>query len=216
MFFLQSFKNFRLITLLAIVMVFFGCSSTTPIPEGEFQTAKKDGGGLTETTYKIGVDDIVQVSVWNNPNLSITVPVRPDGKISMPLIGDVQAGGWTPEEVAAEIKRKLAVHIREPNVAVIMTALHSHEYLARVRVTGAVRTPSSLPHRQGMTVLDAILAAGGLNDFAAPSRAKLYRNVSGETKSLSIDLDDILNGGRLESNFVLKPGDVITVPERIF
>lgn len=216
MYFPFSQYKFRIIPLVAFFMALFGCSTGSPIPEGEFQTAKQGGGSATETTYKIGVDDIVQVSVWNNPNLSITVPVRPDGKISMPLIGDVQAGGWTPEEVAAEIKRKLAVHIREPNVAVIMTALHSHEYLARVRVTGAVRTPSSLPHRQGMTVLDAILAAGGLNDFAAPSRAKLYRNVSGETKSLSIDLDDILNGGKLESNYVLKPGDVITVPERIF
>ncbi|MBI3563128.1 MAG: polysaccharide biosynthesis/export family protein [Gammaproteobacteria bacterium] len=166
--------------------------------------------------YKIGVDDTVQVSVWHNPDLSVTVPVRPDGKISMPLIGDVQAGGLTAEQVAAGIKTKLSTYIREPQVAVILTMLRSHEFLTRVRVTGAVRTPSSFPHRQGMTVLDAILSAGGLNEFAAPSRARLYRTIKGQTKSIDIDLDDIINKGKLEQNYVLQPGDVVTVPERIF
>jgi polysaccharide export outer membrane protein len=165
--------------------------------------------------YRIGVDDRVQVSVWRNPDLSVTVPVRPDGRISVPLLGDVKAGGRTPEEVAADIESRLATYVRDPKVAVILVELRSHEFISRVRVTGAVRQPVSVPHRQGMTVLDAVLQAGGVNDFAAPNRARLHRRTSaGGVQTLDVRLGDILNGGRLESNVEVKPGDVITVPER--
>ena len=105
---------------------------------------------FTEGDYKIGVDDVLQVSVWRNPELNVTVPVRPDGKVSLPLIGDVQAGGLTPVEVSRHIESRLRRYIRSPNVAVILTELHSHEFLSRVRVTGAVETPISIPYRQGM------------------------------------------------------------------
>ena len=97
--------------------------------------------------YRIGVDDVVRVAVWQNPDLNVTVPVRPDGRISVPLVGDVVAGGRTPEEVAAEIKTALEKFVRNPQVTVIIDQLRSHEYLARVRVTGAVRTPISVPYR---------------------------------------------------------------------
>ncbi|MCK9538943.1 XrtA/PEP-CTERM system exopolysaccharide export protein [Dokdonella sp.] len=166
--------------------------------------------------YHIGVDDILDVSVWQNPDLNTKVPVRPDGMISVPLIGDVKAGGRTPEEVAAEIQERLKAFIRDPQVAVILTELRSHEYLSRVRVTGAVRQPISVPYRQGMTVLDAILAAGGTNEFAAPNRTELYRKVGDTTKAYAIHLDDILKKGNLKSNYPAQPGDVITVPERVF
>lgn len=167
--------------------------------------------------YLIGVDDRLQVTVWRNPELSVIVPVRPDGKISVPLIGDVQAGGRTPEQVAQMIREKLSNYIREPQVTVILTELRSHEFLARVRVTGAVRTQRSLPYRQGMTVLDAVLEAGGINEFAAPNRTKLYRKVAPDkTEVYDVELGDILNKGRLETNYTLRPGDVITVPERLF
>lgn len=169
-----------------------------------------------EGDYRIGVDDRVQVTVWRNPELSVTGPVRPDGKISVPIIGDVEAGGRTPNEVAEIIKGKLSAYIREPNVVVILTELRSHEFLSRVRVTGAVRTPRSMPHRQGMTVLDAVLECGGVNDFSAPSRTKLYRKTKDKTEVFDIDLDDILRKGRLESNLLLRPGDIISVPERLF
>jgi polysaccharide export outer membrane protein len=167
-------------------------------------------------TYKIGVDDRIQVSVWRNQELSVIVPVRPDGMISVPLIGDVLAGGKTAPELAADVKEKLAVYVRDPTVTVIVTELRSHEYLSRVRVTGAVRTPRSAQYRQGMTVVDAVLEAGGLNDFAAPNRTKLYRTVDGKPKTYKIDLGDILNSGKLETNMKLFPGDVIAVPERLF
>ena len=168
--------------------------------------------------YRIGVDDVVQVTVWRNPELGITVPVRPDGKISVPLVGDVAAGGRTPDEVAAEIKEKLVQFVREPQVAVILTELRSHEYLSRVRVTGAVRQPVSVPFRPGMTVLDAVLAAGGLTEFAAPDRSELYRRTGeGDATTMHrVRLDRILNHGELATNYTVAPGDVITVPERTF
>ena len=166
------------------------------------------------TDYLIGVDDIVQVTVWRNPELGITVPVRPDGKISVPLVGDVMAAGKAPAEVGADIQSKLATYVRDPQVAVILTDLRSHEYLSRVRVTGAVRQPVSIPFRQGMTVLDAVLAAGGLTEFAAPDRSDLHRRSDAGTRSHAVRLDRILSRGDLSTNYTVAPGDVITVPER--
>lgn len=165
--------------------------------------------------YRIGVDDVVQVSVWRNPELGVTAPVRPDGRISVPLIGDVDAGGHTPDEVAGDIRERLSAYVHEPRVAVILTELRSHEYLSRVRVTGAVRQPISIPHRQGMTLLDAVLAAGGLTEFAAPERATLYRKAGGATRGYPVRLDRILEEGELSTNYEVAPGDVVTVPERV-
>lgn len=166
--------------------------------------------------YHLGVDDTVQVSVWKNPDLSTTEPVRPDGKISVPLIGDVQATGLTPMQVAARIQNKLSYFIRDPQVAVIVTGMQSHEYIDRVRVTGAVRDPRSLPYRPGMTVLDAVLAAGGVNSFAAPNDTTLYRPASTRKKSIHIELGNILSDGRMSTNVPLRPGDIISVPQRLF
>ena len=201
----------------AILIVFAGimiagCATNRP-DEG---VGAPDRFALTEGEYRIGVDDRISVNVWKNPDLSVTVPVRPDGMISVPLIGDVRVGGRTTKEVADTIKQKLAVYVRDPSVTVIVTELHSHEFISRVRVTGAVRVPKSLPYRQGMTVLDAVLEAGGVNEFASGNRAKLYRTIKGETKVYDIELSDVLNKGELSTNYELFPGDVITIPERIF
>jgi polysaccharide export outer membrane protein len=166
--------------------------------------------------YHIGVDDQLQITVWQNPDLSVSVPVRPDGKITVPLIGDVVAGGKTPTEVSGEIQDKLKAYIRDPQVAVIVTQLRSHEYLTRVSVTGAVQHPVSAPYHQGMTVLDAILAAGGVNAFAAADDTVLYRKVNGGTRAYRVRLDQILQSGDLATNYPLQPGDVITVPTRSF
>jgi len=167
--------------------------------------------------YLIGVEDKLQIDVWRNPDLSVSVPVRPDGKISVPLIGDVAAGGKKPEQVANEIKLKLAKFIREPQVTVILIELKSHEFISRIRVTGAVQTPMSVPFRQGMTVLDAVLEAGGLNEFSSPNRAQIYRKDKNNiVQQYDILLGDILNSGALETNYMLRPSDIITVPERFF
>lgn len=169
------------------------------------------------TTYHIGVDDQLQITVWHNPDLSVSVPVRPDGRITVPLIGDVIAGGKTPDEVSAAIKDKLQSFVRDPQVAVILTALRSNEYLSRVRVTGAVRSPISIPFRQGMTVLDAVLAAGGTTEFAAPDDTELFRKSDGgATTSYAVHLAKILQRGDLANNYPVQPGDVITVPQRAF
>lgn len=165
--------------------------------------------------YRIGVDDVVQVSVWGNPDAGITAPVRPDGMISVPLLGDVAAGGRTPPEVAQDIQGRLQDYVKDARVSVILTELRSHEYLSRVRVTGAVRQPVSIPYRPGMTVLDAVLAAGGITEFAAPNRASLYRKSGSGTGSYPVQLDNVLNWGDLTTNYSVAPGDVITVPERM-
>jgi polysaccharide biosynthesis/export protein len=203
---MQIFKG---TTALVLSLMLAACATTASEsgpPPPEAQAAVND--------YLIGVDDMVQVSVWRNPELNITAPVRPDGKISVPLVGDVEAGGRTPAAVGKDIQDKLATYVRDPQVAVILTELRSHEYLSRVRVTGAVRQPISIPFRQGMTVLDAVLAAGGLTEFAAPDRSDLYRKSDGGTKTYEVQLDRILSRGDLSTNYKVAPGDVITVPER--
>ena len=171
---------------------------------------------LLVAEYLIGVDDKVQVDVWKHPDLTVNVPVRPDGMISVPLIGEVLAGGRTPNDVAAEIQTRLSKFIKQPNVAVILMELVSHEYLSRVRVTGSVRTPLSLTFRQGMTVLDVVLAAGGLNDFASGNSTKLFRRIDGRVQAINIELEDIFTNGDMETNYAMEPGDILSVPERTF
>jgi polysaccharide export outer membrane protein len=188
------------------------CVTTT----GSQQAPKLNPQAQAVTAYRIGVDDEVKVSVWQNPGLDVSVPVRPDGKISVPLVGDIDAGGRTPEEVAADIQEKLKTYVRDPQVTVILTQLRSHEYLSRVRVTGAVHQPVSVPYRQGMTVLDAVLAAGGTNQFAAADDTELYRKEGEGTRAYAVRLDRILQKGDLSTNYPVAPGDVITVPERVF
>ena len=196
----------------ALVLLLAACASG-PQPES---TPRINPEAQAVDAYRIGVDDVIRVAVWQNPDLDVTVPVRPDGRISVPLVGDVEAGGRTPEEVSVEIKTALEKFVRNPQVTVIIDQLRSHEYLARVRVTGAVRTPISVPYRQGMTVLDAVLAAGGTNEFAAADRTELYRKEGDSTRAFAVRLDRILQKGELDTNYPVQPGDVITVPERTF
>lgn len=198
--------------VISFVLFLTACATTAGISSAP----KINPDAQAVSVYHIGVDDILQISVWHNPDLDVKVPVRPDGMISVPLIGDIEAGGKTPEEVAAAIKGKLATYVRDPQVAVILTELRSHEYLSRVRVTGAVRQPISVPYRQGMTVLDAVLAAGGTTDFAASDRTELYRKEGAATKAYAVHLGEILKKGDLTTNYPAQPGDVITVPERVF
>ena len=200
----------------AIVSVISGCAAGVSPPSAVTIAADDTAEAVAVSDYRIGVDDVVQVSVWRNPDLSVTVPVRPDGKISVPLVGDVEAGGLKPEEVAAAVSKKLAVYLRDPQVALIVTELKSDEFLSRVRVTGAVRTPLSFRYRRGVTVLDAVLEAGGVNEFAAADRTKVYRRRAAETRVIPVYLGRILQHGELDTNIELQPGDVVAVPERLF
>lgn len=196
--------------LLGALLAMLLCAMPVLAEQGEPAAAEPSG-----SAYRIGVDDRLQVSVWRNPELSVTVPVRPDGQISVPLLGDVRAGGRLPEDVAADIETRLKAYLREPKVAVILVELRSHEFISRVRVTGAVRQPVSIPWRQGMTVLDAVLQAGGVTEFASANRTRLYRKGEGEAQTFDIKLESILKRGDLETNQDVRPGDIITVPERV-
>jgi polysaccharide biosynthesis/export protein len=204
----------RNVIVFAVILMAVGCAEAPKnVNYGPEPNANKK---LLVANYLIGVDDEVQVNVWKHPDLSITVPVRPDGKISVPLIGEVLAGGRAPKDVASEITTRLSEYIKQPNVAVILVALNSHEYLSRVRVTGSVRTPLSLTYRQGMTILDVVLAAGGLNDFASANRTKLFRRVNGKLQAIDIDLEDIFENGDMTTNYAMEPGDILSIPERTF
>jgi len=199
---------------LILIGLIAGCSSHSIPPT--IAPIEENKQNLLVEQYHIGIDDRVTVNVWKNPDLSITVPVRPDGKISIPLVGEIVAGGKTPLQVADEVTERLSKFIRDPQVAVILEELRSHEYLSRIRVTGAVQNPISISFRQGMTILDVILEAGGLNEFASANSTRLFRRHEGKVIAIEIALADILYNGEMESNLPVKPGDIISVPERIF
>jgi polysaccharide export outer membrane protein len=166
--------------------------------------------------FRLGTGDVINVSVWKNPDLSARVPVRPDGYVSLPLVGEVLAGGRTPMEIAQDTEQKLTQFIRTPKVSVIIEEIPSAEFQNRVRVVGGVAEPKSISHRDGMTVIDLVLEAGGVNEFASPNAAKLYRKIDGVARVFEIYLADILSKGMLDTNYPLVPGDVITIPERRF
>jgi len=166
--------------------------------------------------YKLGIGDSVDIRVWKNDDLSVLVPIRPDGMISLPLAGEISALGKTPLALRQEISVKLAKFVRNPEVTVIVTNPESVEFHHRVRITGAITNALSTPWKDGMTVLDLVLMAGGLSEYASGNGAILYRKSDGSVKAYQVDLDDILNKGRLETNYSLAPSDIITIPERVF
>lgn len=164
----------------------------------------------------MAVGDQLQINVWKNAELSLATPIRPDGKISLPLIGDVMAVGLTPEELAANIEKKLASYVKSPNVTVILTNLQGHLFLSRIRVTGSVTNNMSMPYHQGMTVLDAVLEAGSVDLFADANNTKLHRRTKKGSASYDVRLKDIMQDGDMTTNITLLPGDIISVPERSF
>ncbi len=165
--------------------------------------------------YVIGPGDTVQVFVWRNAELTATVPVRPDGKISTPLNEDMVAVGKTPSQLARDIEKVLSEYVRSPTVNVIVT--QPVGAFGQVQVIGQVMRPGSLPFRAGMKVLDALLAVGGVTTFAAPNRTKIERSAQGEKKQeIKVKLENLLNKGDLSQNLPLQPGDVIVVPESRF
>ena len=204
----------RFIVTLFLALSLFGCASS----RGPLMEDERPPQATTDSApkFRLGSGDILSVNVWKNPDLSVTVPVRPDGYISVPLVGDVLAGGQTPVQIATETEKKLAQYIRTPKVSVIIQEIPSAEFQNRVRVVGGVAEPKSIQHRDGMTVIDLVLEAGGVNEFAAPNAARLYRTVDGVARAFDVYLADVLTKGVLDTNYELVPGDVITIPERRF
>lgn len=164
--------------------------------------------------YIIGPGDTIQVFVWRNPELTTTVPVRPDGKVSTPLSEDMVAVGKTPSVLARDIEKVLSEYVKAPQVNVIVTQPAS--MFSQVKVIGQVQRPQALAYREGMTVLDAVLAAGGVSQFAAPNRAKILRQANGKQTEIRIKLQKLLDGGDMTQNQALKPGDVLLIPESRF
>jgi len=165
--------------------------------------------------YQIGPGDILSIFVWRNPELSVTVPVRPDGQVSMPLVQDVVAGGTTPADLAREIEKRLAKYVTDPNVTVIPTRFVG-PFTYQVRVVGEAATPRALPYRENMTLLDAMIEAGGLTRYAAGNRATLVRTVNGAQSSYQVFLDSLIKQGDIGANVALLPGDIIIIPQTYF
>ena len=193
-----------------------GCATSEPNLPPKSNNWQAPGPSVLVKSYKMAVGDQLQINVWKNPELSMSEPVRPDGKISMPLIGDVMAVGLTPEELAAKIETRLASYVKSPNVTVILTSLQGHAFLSRIRVTGSVTNNVSMTYHQGMTVLDAILEAGSVDLYADANDTKLHRRTKKGAVSYDIRLKDIMEDGDMRTNITLMPGDIITVPESNF
>lgn len=172
------------------------------------------GVSVVSADYLIGPGDTLQIFVWQNPELSVTVPVRPDGRISTPLVEDTLAVGKTPVQLATDLETALAVFIRTPKVSVIVS--QAIGALSQVQVIGQVTRPSGVPYRAGLRVLDVLLAVEGLSEFAAPNRAMLIRTENGKETKIRVRIGDLLDSGDLEQNLLLQPGDVIVVPQTWF
>jgi polysaccharide export outer membrane protein len=164
--------------------------------------------------YIIGPGDELQVFVWRNPELTVTVPVRPDGKISTPLVEDMPAVGKTPLTLARDVEKVLSVYVKSPQVNIIVTKPASA--YSQVKVIGQVLHPAAVPYREGMTVLDAVLSVGGLANFAAGNRAHIVRMDHGKEIQLAVKLEALVNNGDMRQNLRLQPGDVLVVPESRF
>lgn len=165
-------------------------------------------------SYIIGPGDVVRVFVWRNPELTVQLPVRPDGKISTPLVDDVVAVGKTPTQLAREIETVLAEFIRSPTVNVIVVEPASA--FSQVKIVGQVLKPQAVAYRQGLSVFDAVLAVGGMTPFAAGNRAKIVRKTDGKTVEIKVRLNDLVGKGDMRENHDLQPGDVLIIPESSF
>lgn len=195
----------------AFVSIAAGCGGNPPIPTGSTDSA----AAASDSVYVIGPGDQLDIFVWRNPEISVSVPVRPDGKISTPLVEDMVAVGKTPSELARDMEAVLETYIKSPSVNVIVTEFQG-VFAEQVRVVGQAANPQAIPYREGMTVLDVIIAAGGLSEFAAGNRSKLVRKIDGKPVEYKIRLDDLLNDGDISQNVDIEPGDVIIIPESYF
>ena len=191
-----------------LVTLVFGMASA-----GEPQTAAS-APSARSNDYVIGPGDTLQIFVWRSPELSSTVPVRPDGKISTPLVEDMIAVGKTPAQLARDIEAVLAVYVKLPQVNVIVTQALSA--FSQIKVIGQVPHPQSVPYREGMTVLDVVLQVGGLMPYAAGNRSKVIRMENGKQQDIKIKLEALINQGDMKQNLALKPGDVLVVPQTRF
>jgi len=165
-------------------------------------------------SYIIGPGDTLNIIVARNPELSMSVPVRPDGKISAPLVDEMLAQGKTSVQLARELEQQLSKYVRDPVVTVVVTGIVG-SYSEQVRVVGEAARPQFLPYKQKMTLLDVMIAVGGLTDFAAGNRATIMRTTEGN-KQYSVRLKDLIKGGDISANVEMRPGDILIIPQSLF
>ncbi len=165
--------------------------------------------------YLIGPGDNVNMFVWGNSELSSSVPVRPDGRITTPLVEDIMASGKTPTQLARDMEKELARYIKNPVVTIIVTGFIGR-YSEQVRVLGEAARPQSLPFREHLTLLDVMISVGGLTEFAAGNKAKIIRTVNGKQMQYAVRLDDLIQDGDISANVDMKPGDTLIIPEAWF
>jgi polysaccharide biosynthesis/export protein len=190
-------------TLAALLLA--ACSSYPPAPTA---------AAASDYNYKIGPGDNLNIVVWRNPELSMTVPVRPDGKLSAPLIDDLDAMGKDPSTLARDIEKELGKFIRDPVVTVIVTTFVG-PYSEQIRVVGEATKPQTLPYKQKMTALDVMIAVGGITDFADGNRATILRS-SENNAQYTVRLRDLVKRGDVSANVDMKPGDILIIPQSWF
>ncbi len=208
------FRKTCFFALMFLVTLGTGCSS----PSMKMKSIEVAGSAVqTAATpvYLIGPGDALSVFVWGNPELSADVIVRPDGYISTPLVEDVQASGKAPTDLAREMEAELSKLIKNPKVTVSLTTTVG-QYSEQIRVVGQASTPRALPYRENMTLLDVIIAVGGLTEFAAGNKSIIVRNVGGKTEQYRVRLDDLIRDGDISANVKVVPGDVLIIPETWF
>lgn len=197
--------------LLTLVALVTGCSSARMSRE----TVAEVEGRSHSSEYLIGPGDVLQVFVWRNPEISVTVPVRPEGKISTPLVEDMMAAGKTPTRLARDIERVLSRYIKSPVVTVIVTDFVG-TFGEQIRVVGQATNPRSLAYRSNMTLLDVMIEVGGLTEYAAGNRAKIIRKVGERETKIAARLEDLLQQGDIRANVKMMPGDILIIPEAWF
>jgi polysaccharide export outer membrane protein len=193
----------------SLVLLVAGCSASYPPPPQSGLAVD------SPSPYLVGPGDTLNVVVWRSPELSLTVPVRPDGKITTPLVEDLQASGKTTTQIAREIEQVLTRYVQSPVVTVIVTNF-AGPYSQQVRVIGEVGKPQALAYREKMTLLDVMIAVGGLTDFAAGNRASILRSEGGKSHQFGVRLHDLIRGGDLSANVEMRPGDVLVIPQSYF
>ena len=205
----MSVRQCFTVVLLAFLLGLVGCGSTKTVPPLE------EVEGQEDAPYLIGPGDTLDIVVWRNPELSATIPVRPDGKISTPLVEDLWASDKTPTQLARDIEKVLSKYIQNPVVTVIVTNFGG-VYRQQIRVIGEATTPQSLPYRENMTLLDVMIAVGGLTDFAAGNKATIVRRSGGGSQEFRVRLTDLIRGGDLSANVMMRPGDILVIPQSMF
>jgi len=204
----RASARFLFLVILPIVMA--GCASSGHAPSS-------NGTNSTNATplYIIGPGDSIQLFVWGNPDLSVTVPVRPDGRITTPLVEDVQASGKTPTQLARYMEKGLKQYVKNPIVTVIVTGFVGR-YSEQIRVVGEAAQPRAIPYREHMTLLDVMIQVGGLTKFASGNRASIVRMVNGKQQQLRVRLNDLIKDGDIDENLEVLPGDILIIPEAWF